>query len=84
MRNDSTLGGADDIIGAMFVELSPGNADDGSEVVVGSLVADARQALHELDRRDVLGARAFLAPAFGIGHLLAFPQFFEADALDSR
>src|SRR6476660_505924 len=40
--------------------------------------------LSVLDRLDVLGARAFLAPALGEGHLLTFPQFAEADPLNAR
>ena len=34
--------------------------------------------------RDVLGTRAFRTLAFRVGHLLAFMQFVETDALDRR
>ena len=33
---------------------------------------------------DVLGTRAFLPPAFRVGHLLAFAQFLETDTLEAR
>ena len=38
----------------------------------------------ELHRLDVLGTRAFRTPAFRVGHLLAFMQFLETDALEAR
>ena len=38
----------------------------------------------ELYRLDVLGTRAFRPPAFRVGHLLAFMQFVETDALEAR
>jgi hypothetical protein len=33
---------------------------------------------------DVLGAGAFLTPAFGVGHFLSFAKFIETDALEAR
>ena len=40
--------------------------------------------LAELHQLDVLGTRAFLTPTFRVGHLLAFTQFVETDALEAR
>ena len=40
--------------------------------------------LAELYRLDVLGTRAFLTPAFRVGHLLAFMQGVESDTLEAR
>jgi hypothetical protein len=36
----------------------------------------------DLHRLDVLGNRAFLAPAFRVGHLLASIQVFETDTMN--
>ena len=40
--------------------------------------------VRELYRLDVLGTRAFRTLAFRVGHLLAFMQFLETDALEGR
>ena len=49
-----------------------------------SVAKDLRQILAELYRLDVFGTRAFRTSAFGVGHLLAFVQFVETDALEAR
>ncbi len=38
----------------------------------------------ELYRLDILGTWAFRALAFRVGHLLAYLQFVETDALEAR
>ena len=72
---------ADNDIGPVLVELSLGDPSGGIEVFADD---DTRQAPAKLYRLDVLGTRAFLPLAFREGHLLAFPQFLESDALDGR
>ena len=47
-------------------------------------LAKVLAVLAELHRLDVLGTRAFRTPAFRVGHLLAFMQFLETDALEAR
>ena len=72
------------------VELRLGDTNGFVEVIVGqgriqNLVADdTRQVLAELYQLDGLGTRAFLTTAFRVGHLLAFTQFLETDALKAR
>ena len=67
---------------------------DGSEFVVGDLTQHRFQLVPlqhgvvlrfvGLYRRDVLGTGAFRTLAYGIGHLLAFMQGGETDALEGR
>jgi hypothetical protein len=65
-------------------------ADGGIEVVVGQgwvqdfVADDTGQVLAELNRLDVLGARAFWPPAFGVRHLLAFSQVVKTDTFEAR
>ena len=65
-------------------------ADGGVEIVVGKggvenrVPDDTRQVLAELNRLDVLGARAFLPLGFGERHLLALMQIVETADFDAR
>ena len=76
-------------IGVMVVQFGPEDADYDRGIVVrqgrirGLAADDPRKVLAELHRLDVLGTRAFWSPAFRIGHLLAFLQFVETDALEA-
>ena len=87
MKDDGRL---DDDILLMVVELGLGDPNGGGEIVVGKgriqdfVADDIQQVLAELYRLDVLGTRAFRTPAFRVGHLLAFMQFVETDALEAR
>ena len=47
-------------------------------------ILDTWKVLAELYRLDVFGTRAFRTLAFRVGHLLAFTQFLESDALEAR
>jgi hypothetical protein len=65
-----------------------GGANNLIEIIVGQsgvqdfVTDDTRQVLADLNRLDVRGTRAFRTPAFRVGHLLAFMQVVETDALE--
>ena len=44
---------------------------------------EAELQVAELCQRDVLGTRTFGTPTFGVGHLLAYLQCLERDALEA-
>jgi len=82
--------GTDHGIGLTQAEYGLGDLDGGVEGIVrqgrvqGPVADDARIVLAELHRLDVLGTRAFLSPAFRVGHPLAFTQILEIDTFEAR
>ena len=60
-----------------------GTIPDGFRIAL-SAIPQGGESRQTLQRLDVLCTRAFLTPAYGVGHFLIYMQFLESDALEGR